>query len=89
LDDPNFPGITYRRGASSTLIPILRGTGIRVQTIVIANREWNESPDKIASQYDLPASWIKEALEFYQAHLAEVDLLIASDDKLGTSWREW
>ena len=36
LDDPNFPAITYRRGASGSLSPVLRGTGIRVQTIAIA-----------------------------------------------------
>jgi hypothetical protein len=43
LDDPNFPGITYRRGASGIPVPVLRGTGIRVQTIVASNREWNET----------------------------------------------
>ena len=80
--DLKFPGITYRRNASSTLIPILRGTGIRVQTIVIANRKWNESPNVIAGQYDLPVSRIVEALAFYQAHQVEVDLLIQSDTKL-------
>ena len=80
--DLKFPGITYRRNASSTLIPILRGTGIRVQTIVIANRKWNESPKVIAEQYDLPVSRIEEALAFYQAHQAEVDMLIQSDAKL-------
>jgi uncharacterized protein (DUF433 family) len=81
-DDLRFPGITYRSNASSTLIPILRGTGIRVQTIVIANRSWNESPKEIAEQYDLPGSRIEEALAFYQAHQAEVDVLIQSDAKL-------
>jgi hypothetical protein len=35
-DYPRFPGITYRSIASSTLIPILQGTSIRLQTIVIA-----------------------------------------------------
>jgi uncharacterized protein (DUF433 family) len=82
MDDPNFPGITYRRGASSILIPILQGTGIRVQTIVIANRKWNESSEIIASQYDLPVSRIEEAFAFYQAHHTEVDLLVQSDAKL-------
>lgn len=81
-DDPRFPGITYRSNASSTVIPILQGTGIRVQTIVIANRKWNESPNVIAEQYDLPISRVEEALAFYQAHQAEVDTLIQSDAKL-------
>ena len=46
MDDPNYPSITYRRGASGIPVPVLRGTGIRVQTIVVSNREWNESQQK-------------------------------------------
>jgi len=82
MDDLNFPGITYRRGASDIPTPVLPGTGIRVQTIVIANKQWNDSPDKIASQYKLAVSQVKEALAFYQAHQAEVDLLIQADTNL-------
>jgi uncharacterized protein (DUF433 family) len=85
LDDPNFPGIAYRRGASGIPVPVLRGTGIRVQTIVISNREWNETPTEIAVQYDLPEGLVKDALRFYQAHQAEVDLLIHSDSMLEMS----
>jgi uncharacterized protein (DUF433 family) len=82
LDDPNFPGIAYRRGASGIPIPVLRRTGIRIQTIVISNQEWNESPAEIAAQYGLTEGQIKEALMFYQAHQAEIDLLIQSDTML-------
>ena len=82
LDDPNFPGITYRQGASGLPVPVLRGTGIRVQTIGISSREWNESTAEIAAQYGLPERQIKEALRFYQAHQAEVDLLIQNDSTL-------
>jgi len=82
LDDPNFPGIAYRRGDSGVPVPVLMGTGIRVQTIVISNREWNESPAEIAAQYGLTEGQIKEALLFYQAHQAEIDLLIQSDTLL-------
>jgi len=85
MDDPEFPSITYRRGASGIPSPVLRGTGIRVQTIVIANREWNESAAEIAIQYDLPVGQIKEVLSFYQAHQSEIDLLIQSDSMLETS----
>ncbi len=87
MDDPNFPGITYRRWASGIPTPILRGTGIRVQTIVIANKEWNESPAEIADQYSLPAGQVKEALSFYQSHQAEVDLLVQADTALELSHR--
>jgi uncharacterized protein (DUF433 family) len=82
LDDPGFPGITYRRGTSGIPVPILRGTGIRVQTIVIAHQQWNESMAQIADQYSLSEGSIKEALQFYEAHLAEIDLLIQSDSML-------
>jgi len=82
LDDPNFPGITYRQGASGLPVPVLRRTRIRVQTIVISSREWNESMAEIAAQYGLSEELIKEALRFYRAHQAEVDLLIQSDTRL-------
>jgi uncharacterized protein (DUF433 family) len=85
MDDPDFPGITYRRGASGIPVPVLRGTGIRVQTIVIANQQWNESSTEIAGQYDLPVGKIKEAISFYQTHQAEIDLLIQSDSLLETN----
>ncbi len=85
MDDPDFPSITYKRGISGIPSPVLRGTGIRVQTIVIANREWNESPEEIAIQYDLPVGQIKEAISFYQTHRAEIDLLIQSDSLLEMS----
>lgn len=82
LDDPDFPGIAYRRGASGIPAPVLRGTGIRVHTIVISNREWDETPEEIAVQYDLSEGLVKEALRFYRAHQAEVDLLIQTDSML-------
>lgn len=68
MPDPNFPGITHRRGVSSIPVPVLRGTGIRVQIIVIARRDWNESQADYANQYSLPSGQIKEALSFFQAH---------------------
>jgi uncharacterized protein (DUF433 family) len=79
LDDPNFPGIAYRRGASGIPVPVMRETEIRIHTIVISYREWNETPADIAAQYDLPEGLIHEALRFYQAHQAEIDLLMQSD----------
>ncbi len=80
LDDPNFPGITYRRGTSGALSPVLRGTGIRVQTIVIASE--NRSVPEIADDYDLAKTQIQEALSFYEAHRAEIDAFIQADAAL-------
>ena len=80
LDDPNFPNITYRRGASGSLSPVLRGTGIRVQTIALASQ--NNSPAEIADDYDLPQKQVQEALGFYEAHRAEIDAHIQAEAAL-------
>ena len=77
LDDPDYPNITYRRGASGVLSPVLRGTGIRVQTIALAGQ--NNTADEIASDYDLPSSQVQEALGFYEAHRVEIDAHIQAD----------
>ena len=80
LDDPNFPNITYRRGASGTLSPVLRGTGIRVQTIALASQ--NNTPAEIAEDYDVLPKQVKEALSFYEAHRAEIDSHIQAEAAL-------
>ena len=80
LDDPNFPSITYRRGASGSLSPVLRGTGIRVQTIVLSSQ--NQTPAEIAEDYDLPHAQVQEALGFYNAHRVEIDAHIQAEAAL-------
>lgn len=80
LDDPNYPNITYRRGASGSLSPVLRGTGIRVQTIVIASQ--NNTPAEIAEDYDLPQAQVQESLGFYEAHRVEIDAHIQAETAL-------
>ena len=82
LDDPEFPLITYRRGASDVPIPFLRGTGIRVQTLVIANTVWESTSAEIAENYDLTERQVQEALEFYTAHKQEIDLGITHEQTL-------
>jgi uncharacterized protein (DUF433 family) len=82
VDDPDFPGITYRRGASRQPTPVLRGTGIRVKTIAIAANTWGMSPLEIANEYDIPEAQIKEAQAFYEAHRAEIDAAIATEEAL-------
>ena len=80
LDNPDYPNITYRRGASGMLAPVLRGTGIRIQTLVISAE--NESPAEIAEDYDLTETQVKEALTFYEAHRAEIDTSIQAEAAL-------
>jgi uncharacterized protein (DUF433 family) len=82
LDDPAFPRVTYRRGASGHPVPTLRGTGIRVQVIVIAARAWGMDAARIAAEYGLAQAQVEQALAFYEAHRAEIDAAIASEQIL-------
>src|SRR5271157_2225362 len=68
MNDPVFPGIVYRRGASGVPQPVLRGTGLRVQTIVLASRVWEMAAEEIASEYSLFPRQIQECLRFYESH---------------------
>ena len=83
--DPAFAGITYRRGASEQPSPIVRGTGIRVQAIVIAIHHWGMSVEQLAEEYGLSDSQIQEALAFYSAHQSEIDGAIAAEEALATA----
>lgn len=81
LDDSDFPQITYRRGASGVPTPVLRGTGIRVQAIVIAHEQWKMSSAAIAAQYRLPVAQIEEALAFFAAHRVEIESQLALEER--------
>jgi uncharacterized protein (DUF433 family) len=78
-DDRNFPEITYVRGASGELVPVLRGTRLRVQTVVIAAQKWALSPKEIAAEYDISEAQVNEVLAFYAAHSQEIDASIATE----------
>lgn len=82
LDDPAFPQITYRRGANSIPTPVLRGTGIRVQTIAVASTQWGMSVAEIATEYELSAKQVEEALAFFAAHRPEVEAYMAYEARL-------
>lgn len=85
LDDPAFLRITYRRGAAGHPTPILRGTGIRVQTVVIAAQQWELTPAQIAAEYDLTKAQVDDALAFYKAHRAEIDATITTEQTIETA----
>ena len=82
LDDPRFPLVTYRRGGSGTMFPSVRGTNIRVRTIVTCAKVWNETPEEIAENYDLSLEQVQDALAFYEAHRAEIDAAIEAEAAL-------
>jgi uncharacterized protein (DUF433 family) len=84
LDDPTYPQITYRRGAAGSPEPVLRGSGLRVQTIVAASQQWALQPARIAEEYGQPESAIREALAFYGAHRAEIDASLAAEEALAS-----
>ena len=84
LDDPNFPEVTYRRGAAGIPTLILRGTGIRVQTLAIAAQVWGMSSDEIADQYEIDQRLVLSALGFYKAHQAEIDADIQFEEQVGS-----
>ena len=85
LDDLRFPQIAYRQGEARWPTPVLRGTGIRVQTIVLAVFHWEMSPEEVAEDYELTRSQISEALDFYEAHRAEIDAAIMAERELETA----
>jgi uncharacterized protein (DUF433 family) len=68
LDDPAFPRVTYRRGAAGQPAPVLRGTGIRIQTVVVAARQWEMTPAR--------------ALAFYEAHHSEIEADLAIEQAM-------
>ena len=85
LDDPAFPGITYRRGASGRPTPVVRGTGIRVQTIATATRHWGMSAAAIGREYALSEAQVQECLAFHAAHRPEIEALIRVEEDLAAT----
>ena len=79
LDDPDFPHITYRRGASGIPTPVIRGVGIRVQTLVVAAEQWPMTPDAIAADYGVSVALVEEVLAFYAAHRDEIDQALVGE----------
>ena len=82
IDDPNFPMITYRRGASGIPTPTIRGTGLRVETIIVATQHWGQSATELAEEYDLSPDVVKEALAYYQTHQEEINILIHIEQEI-------
>lgn len=81
-DEQAFPQIQYRTGSSGQANASIKGTGIRVQTIAIANTDWAWDISKIAEEYGLSPTQVSEALRFYEAHKAEIDDAIRAEVNL-------
>ncbi|MEG4092134.1 DUF433 domain-containing protein [Microcoleus sp. Pol12B4] len=78
-DDRAFPEITCVRGASGEIVTVLRGTRLRVQTVVIAAKKWGFSPNQIAAEYGLSEAKVNDVFAFYTAHSQEIDASIAAE----------
>jgi acetate---CoA ligase (ADP-forming) len=85
FDDARFPQVTYRRGAAGIPQPVLRGTGIRIQSIVIAHEQWGMTPQEIAAEYGLAVKQIEEALAFFEAHRTEIETHILMEERLSST----
>jgi uncharacterized protein (DUF433 family) len=73
--------VIYRQGVDGPK-PVLRGTNLRVQTIVTAVQKWNMTPEEIAADYDLQAVQVLAALGYYTDHRTEIDAAIEGDAAL-------
>ena len=78
----SFSLIAYRQGASGQIFPVVKGTGVRVQTLAITSHKWGMSAAQIADEYDLSEEQVTEALRFYAVNKEQVDLEIASEQEL-------
>jgi uncharacterized protein (DUF433 family) len=63
-------------------VPVLRGTGIRVQTLVVAAHQWGLTPTQIAEEYGLTKAQVNDALAFYNTRRVEVDAAIAAEQTM-------
>ena len=79
----SFPLIAHRQGASGQIFPVVKGTGVRVQTLAIAAHKWGMGVAQIADEYDLSEEQVTEALRFYAVNKEQVDLAIACEQELG------
>ena len=82
LGDSRFPQVAYRMGAARWPTAVVRGTSIRVQTLVVAAQDWGMSPDELSKEYDLRVAQVEEALAFYEAHRDEIDMAIEAEQEL-------
>ena len=78
----SFSQIAYRQGANGQLVPIIKGTGIRVQTVVIASQKWGMSLSQISDEYELNEAQVREALSFYVVNKEQIDTAISSEQSL-------
>ncbi len=78
----SFPEIGYRRAGDGQLVPVVKGKGIRVQTLAIARFGWGMNPSQIADEYNLTEAQVSDALSFYEVNKEWIDIGISSESSL-------
>lgn len=61
---------------------MIRGTGIRVETIVVNHQQWGQSAVDMAAEYEIPVEAVQSALDYYQAHPEEIETLIRIEQEI-------
>ena len=84
----SFSLIAYRQGASGQIFSVVKGTGVRVQTLAIAAHKWGMSAAQVADEYNLSEEQVTEALRFYAVNKEQVDLAIASERSFESQYLE-
>jgi uncharacterized protein (DUF433 family) len=82
LDDPDFPHVTYTRGAAGQPVPVIRGSNLRVQAIAVAARVWGMEPGTIAAEYGITETKVKDALGFFDSHRPEIEAALRAEEAL-------
>lgn len=75
LDDPRFPGVTYRRGEGGPE-PVLRGSNYPLAEIVSADRSLGLGLPGLAQELGISERQVRQALDFAAAHRQEIERLL-------------
>ncbi len=78
-DASAFPEIQHRTDSDGQIKATIRGTSIRVQTIVIASHDWGWDASRVANEYSLSVTQVSAALAFYESYKPEIDAVTGSE----------
>ncbi|MBI4658898.1 MAG: DUF433 domain-containing protein [Verrucomicrobia bacterium] len=53
---------------------VIRGTGIRASTLVLAIRNDGRTPEEVAEDFDVPLEAVLEAIDYVDSHSDELSL---------------
>lgn len=87
-EDPKFPLIGYRRSVDGDATPVIRGTGIRVQTAAVAVNKLKTKPEEFARRYNVNISQVREALSYYESHKEQIEANIRYEDELEKQYKK-